>query len=276
MDFLHAAALGIVQGLTEFLPVSSSGHLVLFQNLFGFHEPELFFDICLHVGTLIAIFLVFWKEILAILTTLFRLPVLIRQSGGLKPLFESNESVRIALLIVLGTIPTGILGVFFQGVADQLFSSVRTVGGMLIITGTLLWITRRHVALGRPVLALTFKDAITIGFIQGLAIIPGISRSGATISAALLMGVDREVAGRYSFLLSIPAIIGALVMGLEADMLKQSSVGLGMVLFGTAMAAIVGYVALVVLMRLVRKGKLSVFSPYCWTIGTLVFLYTLL
>lgn len=274
MDFLHAAALGVIQGLTEFLPVSSSGHLVIFQNLFGLREPELFFDICLHMGTLIAIFLVFWREIIAILTTLFQLPTLARQSAGLKPLFENNESVRMALLILLGTIPTGILGVFFQSIAEQLFSSLRTVGAMLVVTGTILWIARRHSSLGRPVAALTLKDALMIGFVQGLAIIPGISRSGSTISAALLLGVDREVAGRYSFLLSIPAIMGALVMGLEADMLGTSSAGIGVLFLGTAMAAMVGYVALVVLMRLVKKGKLSAFAPYCWGLGALAFLYT--
>jgi undecaprenyl-diphosphatase len=274
LDFLHAALLGVVQGLTEFLPVSSSGHLVLFQNLFGFHEPELFFDICLHMGTLVAIFLVFWKEILTILTTLFQLPVLVRKAGGMKPLFESNESVRIALLIIIGSIPTGILGVCFQSIADQLFSSLRIVGGMLVVTGILLWITRRHAALGRPIAAVTLKDALIIGVVQGLAIIPGVSRSGSTISAALLLGVDREVAGRYSFLLSIPAIIGALVMGLDADMLQKSSAGVNVLFLGTAMASIVGYVSLVVLMRLVKKGKLSVFAPYCWGVGTLAILYT--
>jgi undecaprenyl-diphosphatase len=274
LDFLHAALLGVVQGLTEFLPVSSSGHLVLFQNLFGFHEPELFFDICLHMGTLVAIFLVFWKELFTILATLAQLPGLMRNAGGMKPLFDSNESVRMALLIVIGTIPTGILGVLFHSIADQLFSSLRIVGGMLVLTGTVLWITRRHVALGRPVAAVTLKDALIIGFVQGLAIIPGISRSGTTISAALLLGIDREVAGRYSFLLSIPAIIGALVMGLDADMLQKSSAGIGVLFLGTAMAAIVGYVSLVVLMRLVKKGKLSAFAPYCWGVGALAFLYT--
>ena len=274
MDFLHAALLGVIQGLTEFLPVSSSGHLVIFQNLFGFHEPELFFDICLHLGTLIAIFLVFWKEIITILTTLIQLPVLARKTGGIKPLIEHNESVRMALLIILGSIPTAILGLFFQSIAHQLFSSLRTVGIMLLVTGTLLWITRRHAALGRPITAVTMKDALVIGFVQGLAIVPGISRSGSTISVALLLGVDREVAGRYSFLLSIPAILGALVMGLEANMLQTSSASVSVLLLGTAMASIVGYVSLVVLMRLVKKGKLSAFAPYCWGIGALAFLYT--
>ena len=264
----------MIQGLTEFLPVSSSGHLVLFQNIFGLSEPEIFFDICLHGGTLLAIVLVFWKEILDILTALFSLPKLIKQAGGVMSLFRSSEPIRLAILILMGTIPTGLLGVLFHGVADQLFSSLRMVGIMLMVTGTLLWITRRHAALGRPVSAMTLKDALIIGVVQGLAVIPGISRSGATISVALLLGVDRAVAGRYSFLLSIPAILGALVLGLDSNVMEKSSAGAGELFLGTAMAAIVGYISLVVLMRLVKRGKLAAFAPYCWGLGMLTFLYT--
>ncbi len=276
MDTFHAMLLGAIQGLTEFLPVSSSGHLVLFQNLFGLHDPELFFDICLHMGTLIAIFLVFWKEIGTILSTLFQLPKLAQRAGGLKPLIKDNESVRIVLFILVGTIPTGLLGVFFKDLADHLFANLRLVGLMLLVTGTLLWITRRLETTGRPIPAMTIKDAVIVGIVQGLAIIPGISRSGATISTALLMGIDRELAGRYSFLLSIPAIVGALMISIDGEMMQQSSASLNVILMGTAIASLVGYLSLLVLMRLVKKGKLSAFSPYCWGVGLLAFAYTLI
>ncbi len=265
----------MVQGLTEFLPVSSSGHLVLFQHFFGFEEPEVFFDICLHTGTLVAIVLVFFKELWSILKTLIRIPVLSRESGGIKPLFENNKDVRISVLILMGTIPTGILGVLFHEIADRLFSNVPLVGGMLLVTGTLLWVTRRFNTSGRTLRKVGLKDSLIIGFVQGLSILPGISRSGATISTALILGIDREVAGRYSFLLSIPAIVGATVMGFESGLLEKSSASPIALIGGTLSAAVVGYLALIVLLKIIKHGRFYTFSPYCWIVGilTLIFSY---
>jgi len=269
LEPLYAVLLGIIQGLTEFLPVSSSGHLVLFQHLFGFQEQELFFDICLHVGTLVAILFVFYREIAALITTLFRLPALIKAAGGPKALVRENPEVRMILLIVVGTIPTGILGVLFHGIADQLFASPRLVGVMLMVTGCLLWLTRTKRAAGRTLDRVGLKDALLIGLVQGLAIIPGVSRSGSTIAISVLIGVDRELAGRFSFLLVIPAILGALVMSLEPGIIEKSSVSAGSVLAGTAFAAVVGYFSLKILLHMVKTARLSVFSPYCWAIGGL-------
>ena len=274
MNLFHAIILGTVQGLTEFLPVSSSGHLVLFQHFFGFQEPELFFDICLHAGTLAAIFLVFFQEIRSILKTLARLPALIRESGSFKTLFESNEDVRLSVLILSGTIPTGILGILFHEVADRLFSNVPLVGGMLLITGSLLWITREFKTSGRPLQGMGLKDALVIGFVQGISILPGISRSGSTISAALILGIDRETAGRYSFLLSIPAILGAIVMGFESDLLEKSSASPMALVGGTLAAAVIGYLALKILLRIIKHGRFYTFSPYCWTVGILTLIFS--
>lgn len=269
MDPIDAIIFGTVQGLTEFLPVSSSGHLVLFQHFFGIEEPELFFDICLHAGTLVAIFFVFFQEIWSTLKTLTRLPALSRESGGLKPLFESNESIRISVLILSSTVPTGIMGVLFHEIADRLFSNVALVGGMLLITGGLLWITKSFGTTGRSIREIGIKDSLIIGFVQGLAILPGISRSGATISTALILGIDREVAGRYSFLLSIPAILGAMVMGFESGLLEKSSASPAALTGGTLVAAFVGYLALKILLKIIKHGRLFTFSPYCWTVGIL-------
>ena len=266
MEPFQAIILGIVQGLTEFLPVSSSGHLVLFQNLFGFKEPELLFDISLHVGTLIAVCIVFFKEIRAILGALVRLPGLIRTAGGLRPVFNDNEDVRIAFLILLGSIPTAILGFLFHKISNQIFGAVWIVGVMLIVTGTLLWLTRKLRLEGRSLLQVSMKDALIVGVVQGLAILPGISRSGSTISVALLLGVDREVSGRYSFLLSIPAILGALFLGLNSPITRNSVSG-GMILLGTFSAGIVGYAALKVLLHIIKRGQLYWFAPYCWLLG---------
>ena len=266
MEILKVIVLAVVQGLTEFLPISSSGHLVLMQNLFGMQEPELLLDICLHVGTLISVGIVFWNEIRNIIVTLFKLPGLIRSAGGLTPLWAENETVRITALILVGSVPTAILGLLFRKVADQLFGAIWIVGAMLLITGSLLWFTRRVPIEGRPVKAMQVKDALTIGLTQGLAILPGISRSGSTIAMALFLGIDREVAGRYSFLLSIPAIMGALVIGLDSS-LTHTTLPIAVILMGIATAGIVGYLALRILLRVVRKGKLYYFAPYCWLLG---------
>jgi undecaprenyl-diphosphatase len=274
LNLLQAILLGTIQGLTEFLPVSSSGHLVIFQSLFGFEEPELFFDICLHAGTLVAVIAVFFREILSILKTLVRLPSLARQAGGIKPLFNTNDDVRITVLIVAGTIPTALLGVMFKEISDRIFSNLPLVGVMLLVTGTLLWVTRRLSTSGRTVSGMGMKDAIVLGFVQGLAILPGISRSGSTISTALLMGIDRETAGRFSFLLCIPAIVGAMVMALESGMLEESGASTAALAGGTVSAILVGYLALVYLLKIVKKGKFYLFSPYCWIVGALALIFS--
>ncbi len=275
MESLQSVMLGIIQGLTEFLPVSSSGHLVLLQNLFGIREPELLFDISLHIGTLIAIFIVFYREIRSILQTLLRLPVLIKSSGSLKSVFADNEEIRIAALILIGSIPTAILGILFHKIADQIFGSVCIVGVMLLITGTLLWFTRRITIEGRPLIKVSIRDALMIGLIQGMAIMPGISRSGATISMALFLGMNREVAGRYSFLLSIPAILGALILGLNSTII-QTDIPVRIIFLGTVTAAIVGYIGLKILLRLVKQGHLYYFAPYCWLLGAATLIWSLL
>jgi len=266
LNTVEAIILGAVQGLTEFLPVSSSGHLVLFQNLFGLNEPELLFDICLHVGTLLAVLIVFYREILEILGAFFQIPSRMRMAGGLKPLCQSDPAIRMALLIVIGSIPTAIIGLLFKEITDQLFGSIAVVGFMLLITGTLLWLTRNIRGDGRPVTQTTFKDVLIIGVVQGLAILPGISRSGTTISTALFLGVDRQMAGRYSFLLSIPAIVGALVLGIDTPEL-HTTIPISTIIIGSVVSALVGWLALVILLRVVDRGQLHRFAPYCWLVG---------
>jgi undecaprenyl-diphosphatase len=267
--------LGIIQGLTEFLPISSSGHLVLSQQLFGMKEPELLLNISLHLGTLAAVCIVFYKEIRAILIALMQFPRLFKQNGGLKNLLSGNEQYRLVLMILIGSIPTAILGLLFHSIADQIFNSVEIVGCMLLVTGTFLWMTR-HVALGGlNINKMKAKDAIRVGIAQGLAIMPGISRSGATISTALYLGIDRELAGRYSFLLSIPAIGGALLLELDSS-LAVSSVPLATILVGVLTAGATGWVALILLLRLVKRGKLYLFAPYCWLVGVAALVLSIL
>ena len=275
MTTLEAIVLGILQGLTEFLPVSSSGHLVLFQHLFGLKEAELFFDICVHLGTLVAVIIVFRQEIIKIISALLQLISL----GGPKEKFiqkvESDPELKMAALIVIGSIPTAILGLLFAGIADRLFSSTLITGLMLMVTGLLLWLTRkaeRHTAAASSN-RLTVGKAFIIGIVQGLAIIPGISRSGSTISAGLLLGVDRETAARYSFLLSIPAIVAAGLLSLK-DGFSQTDPVIWISLLGAVTAALVGYGALKSLLHMVKKGRLHVFAPYCWLVGILAILFS--
>lgn len=274
MDWIRALILGIVQGLTEFLPVSSSGHLVLLQNLFGLKEPELLFDVCVHVGTLVAVGAVFQREIRNILMSLLRIASLKRASGSWRALYDQNEEIRIVALIIVGSIPTALLGLLFKDAVDTIFGSVGIVGWMLLVTGTVLWLTRKTAASGRSLNKTAIRDALIIGLVQGLAIVPGISRSGSTIAVALFLGIDREIAGRFSFLLSIPAILGALVLSFDSS-LSHTSMQTEVILLGVFVAAIVGYGALKVLLRLVKKGRIYRFAPYCWLIGVLALIYNL-
>jgi undecaprenyl-diphosphatase len=275
MTALEAIILGIIQGLTEFLPVSSSGHLVLFQKMFGLKQAELFFDVGAHLGTLVAVIIVFRREVKKIITALVQLV----SSAGLKENFlqriESDSQLKMALLIVIGSIPTAILGFLFADIADRLFASGRITGLMLIVTGLLLWLTRRTSASGDQARGdrLTLKNAFIIGIVQGLAIIPGISRSGSTISIGLLLGIDREMAARYSFLLSIPAIIGAGLLSLKNGF-SQTDLAIRAALLGAFAAALVGYVALKSLLQMVKKGHLHIFAPYCWLVGILAIIFS--
>ena len=274
MNSTEAIILAIIQGLTEFLPVSSSGHLVLFQQLLGLKEAELFFDICVHLGTLAAVVVVFRQEIKNILSALTRLISPEASEKSIRQKIDSDPDLKMALLIVVGSIPTGILGLVFAGIADRLYSSALITGLMLMITGLLLWLTRRADAGHEPAVIdrMTPKNAFIIGVVQGLAIIPGISRSGSTISAGLLLGVDREVAARYSFLLSIPAIAGAGLLSIK-DSLSQPEPAIQIALLGAATAALVGYGALKSLLHMVKRGRLYLFAPYCWLVGFLAIIF---
>lgn len=266
MNYFEAVILGVVQGLTEFLPVSSSGHLVLFQHWFGWQEPELLFDISVHVGTLVAVVAVFLQDLVALVRALFKSPALIRRAGGFQQLLAVNAEVRMIAMIVVGSVPTAVLGLLFARTAEQLFGSVTIVAVALIITGTLLWFTRRQTGPGVDITGMGWRQGLLIGLIQGLAIIPGISRSGSTIAAALYLGVDRQTAFRFSFLLSLPAILGAFVLGLDGEAFA-GNVPMGLIVVGSFSAAVVGYIALKILLHMVISGWLYRFAPYCWIIG---------
>lgn len=269
MTLIQALFSGIIQGLTEFLPVSSSGHLVLLQHLFGLKEQALFFDISLHMGTLAAVVFFFRKEVGSIITAVLRgLALLVRGKTAMAQLYADMD-IRMAVLIVAGCVPTAIIGLVFNNLAERIFSSLFLVGIMLILTGGFLWSTRWIKKTGDGIERFSIKNAVWIGIIQGLAILPGISRSGSTITAALFLGINRETAARYSFLLSIPAIVGAEILSLM-NLPPEMTVSLKATLTGTATACIVGYVSLKMLVYIVGRGRLYIFSPYCWLVGAII------
>jgi undecaprenyl-diphosphatase len=255
---LQSIFLAVVQGLTEFLPVSSSGHLVFFQSLFGLKEPPIFFDVMLHLGTLLSVAVYFRKDILGIIKGVV---------STLRRKEENREGAKLFLWIILASIPTGLMGVFFKDWFESLFAKPKLVGGMLILTGLILWLTRWTKKEGKPIGRMGWLDAIFIGIAQGVAIIPGISRSGATISTGLFSGLDRELSGKFSFLLSIPAILGATLLEFKEF---DTASGLGNPLIGAAVAFGVGILALTILIKMIKMGKMFKFSYYCCGMGIMM------
>lgn len=270
MNTLQTTILGIIQGLTEFLPVSSSGHLVFFQNLFGFTEPELLLDTALHLGTLLAVCIYFRSDLLKMVSESWGYVRDRLGSRRVTPGSAHDSHAKLTWWVIVGTIPTGLIGLFFRHPLENLFGSVSLVGAMLLVTGGILALTRIAPGASRQRRELGYAAVLIIGTIQGMAIIPGISRSGATIACGLILGLKRETAGRYSFLLSIPAIVGAVVLQLHGA--EISRVGVVPLLSGFALSAVTGLVALKVLMGMVRKGHLAYFAPYCWALGLVVLL----
>ncbi len=262
MSFWEAVMLGFVQGLTEFLPVSSSGHLVIIQSFIkDFRQPGVLFDAMLHLGTLMAVVFFLRKEIFDIIMSLM-------PTGW----FREKRSVsgtksgrRIALYVVIATICTGVIGLLFEDRIHQLFTSPRTVSVMLLITGGLLFMTDRFKGEGSG-RDINLKDSLVIGVVQGMSLIPGISRSGSTIAFGIFRGLDGASAARFSFLLSIPAVLAALIFELRyVESVPLSDIRIYFA--GTIAAAITGFLTLGLLLFMIRKRKLRVFAYYCWILG---------
>ncbi len=261
INLYQAIFLGIVQGVTEFLPISSSGHLVFFQSHFGLKEPHLFFDVMLHAGTLLAVVIYFRREIWAIGQAFCRM--ILWKNG-------EREMNKLLLWILIGSIPAGLTGLFFKGWIESFFVQPKTVGGMLLLTGFSLFFTRWIKKEGRPLGKMRWQDALLVGIAQAIAILPGISRSGATISTGLFCGLNRQLAGRFSFLLSLPAILGATLLEFRK---VESVMELQTISIGTFSAFLAGFLSLALLMKIIERGKMYHFSYYCWGIGVVMILF---
>lgn len=238
------------------------------KNLFGISDPDLFFDVMVHFGTLIPVVWIFREDLLKIIRSFFALISHGASISQLKNSLTSDAQVRLIGLIVAASVPTALIGFFFKDLFEHLFSSVLAVGVSLLITGTLLQLTKYVSSTQKTIKNMTFFDAAVIGFFQALAITPGISRSGTTISTALFLGIDRELAGRFSFLILIPALLGAMLLNCKLPELHNRQY-FSTILVATAAAAFTGYFALKVLLRFLRRGKLYLFSPYCYGVGLL-------
>lgn len=257
VSFSQAIFLAIIQGLTEFLPISSSGHLVIFQKFFGLKPPVLF-DILVHVGTLGAILVYFRDRLALILNGLVR---------------KKKESWNIFWMVVIGTIPAAIIGLAPQNYINQIFDSLPLVGVTLLITAGFLLSSQWFKTLNRHFNKLKWSDAFIIGCFQALAILPGISRSGATIVPGLWRKLDRQTAFQFSFYLAVPAILGALILRIP-ELIDGHFNLLNQGILAMFVAGIVGYAALKILEKTLVSAKLWLFGIYCLILGMLILLST--
>lgn len=281
MNIFYAILLGFIQGVTEFLPVSSSGHLAIAQILFNIEEADLLFDVLLHVGTLLAIFIVFYKDILRLIIAGFsavgcacyNLYVLVSNLFRKEEKLEykvvfSNGYRKFAILIVVSCIPTAIIGFLDRHIVEELSKILIVPGICLIITGGILLLAQYLGGGDKRPKETTFIDALIVGVAQGVATLPGLSRSGATLSAGLLCGFERKYAVKYSFILSIPAVLGSLILELkDVDFTLVSSEYIICSVVGMTVAALVGFVCIKVMLLVVRRNSFIGFSIYCFALG---------
>lgn len=264
---LEASILGAVQGATEFLPISSSAHLVISQDLLGLKNPELLFDVILHGATLLAVLLVYWRDLCEIARQCRLALGDIRAGKSPGAAWQDHPHLRLAAFLVVGTVPAALAGLFFESPLEELFGSPSLAAAMLLVTGAILFLTRFRTARGRNLEHLTLQDSVVVGIAQSVALVPGISRSGTTIACGIFCGLDRDLAARFSFLLSIPAILGANLLHILKIGSSPEEAPLLPFLIGGLAAFTTGYFALRLLLRIVHRGNISLFSYYCWAVG---------
>jgi undecaprenyl-diphosphatase len=275
MGFIQSILMGIVQGLSEFLPISSSAHLVFTSNFYKVFKgieiveesnQEIFFDIMLHLGTLIAVIVFFRKEILEILSALY---------FGLKEKNYTDKNFKLGLYIILGTIISVLVAFPLNELAGGLVFKPAIVGGLLIITGCLLLFSEHYSKKISSKQEIGIKNSILIAVAQGLAALPGFSRSGLTIATGLLCGLERKVAANYSFLLSIPIILGASMIYplIKLDFAEVVNYNWASILIGTIVSALSGYLCIKYFLKFVSKFSLAVFGYYCLIVGIITFIF---
>ncbi len=257
MNYWQGIVLGLVQGLTEFLPVSSSGHLVLAEALTGVKPPGVFVEVALHVATLGSVLIVYGRRLWELVVGLFQ---------------RSPDRIRYIALLIVATIPAAVVGLFFQKAIEERFHSLSWLGIEFIVTGIILWSTR-HVGGDKTVPG--WGAALGIGAGQAFAILPAISRSGSTVAAALWAGLTPAAAAEFSFLLAVPVIAGAALLEGRHAMVNVAAIGLGPLIVSFVLAFVSGVFAIRFLVALLRRGRFYAFAPYCWAVGVLTLVYAL-
>ena len=273
MDILQAIIIGLVQGLTEFLPVSSSAHLIFVQQALGLTDVPLAFDVLLHVGTLVAVFIYFYNDIIQMIKGFF-LSLIDLKEGEFMSEIKRDPYKKLAWLTIIATIPIGVVGLLFNDVVEELFGGLTVPAFLLLITGCLLYFSQRMNSGKINVQNISTKEALVMGCGQALAILPGLSRSGTTIASGLFVGLDKEFAAKFSFILSIPAILGAAVVQLKD--LSGANIELSACVAGFIVAVISGYIAISFLLKLVRERSLDIFAFYCWIVGIVILVGSLI
>ncbi|MEG2323196.1 MAG: undecaprenyl-diphosphate phosphatase [Anaerovoracaceae bacterium] len=275
MTLFQAIILGLAQGLAEFLPISSSGHLALLQYFFEVTADNVLpFAVLLHLGTLISVFIVYWNDILDLVVELCACIKDIFTGKG--PRINANPTRRLGFMIIVATIPTAIIGLVFNDLFASLYLSLIAIGVGLLLTGTILWIAERMGKNNKYVGEMKFKHALLVGLMQGVAICPGVSRSGSTLFGGLISGLDRAFAVKFAFLISIPSILGSVIV--EAPDAFKAGMDISLmipVIVGVIVAAISGLFAIKAMIKIVSNKRLAGFSFYTWILGALVIGYAI-
>ena len=278
MTVLSSIFLGLIQGVAEFLPISSSGHLSLFQHFFGLvsSEESLFFDVLLHLGTLIAIFVYYWKDIVALCKQFVQLVRCLFSKQKRKAMKQLPPDGRLILMILVATLPLFVV-LPIKDKVESLYGNTIFVGAALVVTGCVLFFSDRMSRGKKGPKSVTMLDALLVGVGQAVAVVPGLSRSGATISAGMMRGFHRRFAVRFSFLLSIPAVLGANILSIGEAVRQGIDVSqLPAYIVGTLVAAVSGFFAIRLVNMLADKGKFGSFAYYCWGIGAAAVLASLI
>lgn len=273
MTYFQAIVLGLAQGLAEFLPISSSGHLALLQYFFDVSaENVLPFAVLLHFGTLVSVFIVYWKDIVELIRELCAVISDIFRGRGLR--INANPVRRLGFMIIVATIPTAVIGLLFNDAFAALYLSLVSIGIGLLITGTILFVAERMSRSNKTVKEMKFRNAVFVGIMQGIAICPGISRSGSTLFGGLISGLNKEFAVKFAFLISIPSILGSVIMEAPDAFREGMDISLiGPVAVGVVVSALSGLFAIKAMIKLVSNKRLIGFSVYTWVLGIAVIIY---